>query len=275
MIRHFENIKYLYGSSANVRLPNSIFKDLSDSIKTNGQQVAFAYVYCVTVAFLYKYAQFVDIDNSTYIQNADIKELLGYNRTTKTVDKIIKKNGVLDELGLTSTTRDFPVDFIKNSENIGINTIPIREFITFSELDANGINYTLIKQIVKNRNYEVKEPLFLTTGYEENEFGTLYSIERTHQITIDEFLCFIKNNDLNNIDFLLYAFLKYKCKGFEDNMRSMTLNYILSELGMNADTFYNHLKAVKEKGLVDVSHKGWKTVGKNLEANDYYWVGLK
>jgi hypothetical protein len=274
MIKHFENIKYLYGSSANIRLPNCVFRDLSDSIKTNNQQIAFAYAYCVAVAFLYKYANFVNLDNSTYIQNADIKELLGYNRATKTIDKIIKKNGVLDEIGLTTTTRDYPVQFIKNSEERGINNIPIREFITIKELDANCINYTLIKEIVKNRNYEVKEPLFLTTGYGDNEFGTLYSIERTHQITIDEFLYFISHEGVNNIDFLLYAFFKYKCKGYEDNMRSIKLRNIISELGMNADTFYSHLKNIKARGLVEVNHKGWKMFGENIEANDYYWRGV-
>lgn len=110
MYEHFEGIKKLYGDSANVQIPNDIFKLLSSKIKnkncsTNIKQVSFAYLYIILVSFLYKYTNFVYIDNGTYIQNTDIKELLGYSKTTKSIDSIIKKNGILDNIGLTITTK--------------------------------------------------------------------------------------------------------------------------------------------------------------------------
>src|SRR5205085_6833882 len=105
MYEHFKNIEFLYGEDVSIQIPNGIFKKLSSNIKnrngsTNIQQTSFAYAYIVMNAFLYKYAHFVDVDNGTYIQNADIKGLLGYNKVTKTIDYIIKKGGVLDMIGL-------------------------------------------------------------------------------------------------------------------------------------------------------------------------------
>jgi hypothetical protein len=281
MKKHFEDIGYQDGN-ASVRLPNSIFRDLSTSIKnksgsTNIQQVAFAYVYLVTTAFLYKYAHFVNIDNGTYIQNSDIKELLGYNRSTKTIDKVIKKNGILDELGLTTTTKDYPVRFVMNPEE-NVNGIPLREFITIDELNVNDINYTTIKGIVKNRNYEVKEPLFLTTGYEGSDYGTLYGIERTHEITLKEFMAFIFDEGLNNIDFLIYGFMKSRCKGYKDNMKAMAVYKIVLEIGIDRSTFYEHLESLKKKKYIKVNHKEWKMKGekyRDMEANEYFWLGVE
>lgn len=280
MYEHFDNIRKLYGK-ASVRIPNGIFRDLSSTIKnrsgsTNIQQVAFAYVYLTTVAFLYKYAHFVDIDNGTYMQNSDIKELLGYNRTTKTIDKIIKKNGVLDQLGLTTSTKDYPVQYLIHQED-KINNISVREFVSISDVDANYVNYTIIKGIVKNRNYEIKEPLFLTTEYYDSDFGTLYSIERTHQITIDEFMSLIFDEELNNIDFLLYGFFKAKCKGYDKDMRAIALYKIILEVGIDKSTFYKHLELLKKKQYLSVIHKQWKVQGdeyENMEANEYRFKGI-
>ena len=278
---HFENIKY-QDENANIRLPNNIFKYLSDSIKnksgsTNIQQVAFSYAYLITNAFLYKYAHYVDIDNGTYIQNSDIKELLGYNRKTKTIDKIIKKNGILDKLGLTETIKDYPIRFITNPKE-HINDIPLREFIVISELNIDDINYNTIKNIVKNRNYEINEPLFLTTGFKDSEYGTLYNIERTHEITLKEFIKFIFDEELNNIDFLIYGFLKSRCKGYKDNMKAMAVYKIVLEIGIDRSTFYEHLEILKRKKYIKVNHKEWKVKGekyKNMEANEYFWLGVK
>lgn len=280
MREHFENIKYIHGD-ANVRLPNSIFRDLSEAVrssngKTSIKQIAFAYTYLVTVALLYKYAHFVDVDNGSYIGNADIKELLGYNRGTKSIDKIIKKNGMLDELMLTQTTKDYPIKFETN-KNEDVNGILIREFTTISDTDIDDESLSLIKEIVKNRNYEIKDPLFLTTGYKDSEYGTLYSIERTHKINIYEFLKLVFDDELDNIDFLMYGFFKSKCKGYKDNMKAVAVYKIIMEMGIDRGTFYKHLELLKGKGFITVNHKEWSMKSeehKLMEANEYFWKGV-
>lgn len=277
---HFENIKYLYGDDCAIRLPNSIFRTLSDSIKnksgkTNSQQIAFSYVYLIAVGFLHKYAHFVDMDNESYIQNSDIKELLGYSKTTKSIDKIIKKGGVLDELELTSTTKNYPVGFSFNRQE-SINNIPLREF-TYIHNCADTLS-DLMRAIVKNRNYEVKEPLYMTTGNAESEYGTLYSIERTHAITITELLTFLDDDALDNIDFLIYGYVKSRCKGYPENMKSMTIYKMVMEIGIDRTTFYSRISLLKERQYIAVIHKQWKRKKEGeqikMEANDYCWLGV-
>jgi hypothetical protein len=222
---------------------------------------------------LYKYSHFVDLDNETYIQNADIKELLGYNRITKTIDYIIKKDGVLDQIGLTSTTKNFPIETITNPIE-SINNIPLKEFVTLEELDKEGLSYKLVRSIVKNRNYTIKEPLFLFE-YKE-QMGTLYEYGNTHKIKIDEIMKFMFDDNLDNIDFIIYCFLKSKCYGYKDHMKPIGLNTIISELGIGKDAFYSHLQKLKDLGFIDVNHKGW-VMGKeieSLESNEYYFKGI-
>lgn len=271
MYEHLQNIGRLYGD-AYVQIPNGVFKDLAQSIKsrnsTNIQQSSFAYTYLVTIAFLYKYAHFVDIDNGTYIQNSDIKQILGYGKTTKTIDKVIKKNGILDSLGLVRTTKDYPIGV----EYAETGDIALREFITISMLDTDDINYNTIKDIVKNRNYEIKEPTFLFEY--GGDLGSLYNYNNTHRIDLKEFMKLVYDDSMDNTDFMMYSFFKSKCYGYKDNMRSIALHKIVLEMGMSRDTFYIHLNKLKEKGYVTVNHKGWRMMNEkndNLESNDYYF----
>ena len=278
---HFINLLANEGGGQ-IRLHNRIFKQLSSNIKnknnsTNVQQVAFAYSYLTAISFLYKYTHFVDIGNEMYIQNSDIKELLGYNRGTKTIDKVIKKGGILDSIGLTATTKDYPIRYEVSTEE-KINKIPIREFVTVSQLEVNDINYEAIKRIVKNRNYEIKEPLFLTTRFPDSEYGTLYNVANTHDITLNEFMTFITDPDLNNIDFLLYGYLKSKCKGYPDDMRSIAVYKMSIELGIANTAFLNHLKVLEKKECIKVNHKEWKAKRDyfiKMDTNEYYWKGIK
>lgn len=281
MIAHFKNIEYLY-RKASVQLPNGIFKELSTAIRsstdtTNANQVSFAYAYLVATAFLYKYAQFVDTDHGTYIQNSNLKELLGYGKSTKSIDRILKKDGVLDELGLTATTREYPVRFyIDPSEEIG--GFPSWNFVMRNELLEDDILLPRYKEIVKNRNYEIKEPLFLTTGYKDNDYGTLYSLERTHEITIHEFLTFFEGDAFNNIDFLAYSYLKARCKGYRYQTKALSLTRICGELGMEASTFLLHLKKLEERKFIIVKHGKWRMPQKDrfirMESNEYRWKGV-
>src|SRR5690606_8041400 len=96
---------------ASVQIPNSIFCLLAKSLKNsigekNSRHASFAYAYLVATAFLYKYTHYVDVSNGTYVQNSDLKKMLGYNRTTKSIDRVLAKGGVLEQIGLIQTSRD-------------------------------------------------------------------------------------------------------------------------------------------------------------------------
>jgi hypothetical protein len=275
--KHFENLGLLY-NDASIQIPNTVFNTLSMSIKnkkqsTNAQQTSFAYSYLVVISFLYKYTHFIDIDNGVYIQNADIKEFLGYNRLTKTIDSIIKKGGILDNIGLTSTTKEYPISFYINNDE-KINNIPLREFISISDMNENCDIYYKVKEIVKNRNFQIKEPKFLFEN--DGDMGTLYNYSNTHKITIKELITFLSNGNLDNIDFYLYCFLKSKCKGWNNNTKDISLNYIITEIGISRDAFYIHLNKLKEMKFIEVTHKEWVMSDdySSMEANEYHFKGV-
>lgn len=274
MIKHFKNIQYLYGNNAYVQIPNDIFRTLSKNIKnksgnTNIKQTSFAYAYIICVSFLYKYAQFVDINNKTYIQNTDLKQILGYSKTTKSVDYIIKKDGVLEKIGLLKTVKDYPVSVMYGDE---YSNFKIREFITLSMMDKSHPTYKIIKNIVKNKNYEVKEPVFM---FEYNGgAGSLYDYSNTHRVTIKEFIKLICDEKLDNIDLMLYFFFKSKCYNLnKKNTKSIPLLQITSDIGIGKESFYHHLKIIKDKGMLAVNHKGWISNGRG-EPNEYRFIGI-
>lgn len=275
MIKHFKNIQYLYGNDAYVQIPNDIFRTLSKNIKnksgnTNIKQSSFAYAYIICVSFLYKYAQFVDINNKTYIQNTDLKQILGYSKTTKSVDYIIKKDGVLEKIGLLKTIKDYPVSVMYGEDEY--NNFKIREFITLSMMDKSHPTYKIIKNIVKNKNYEVKEPVFMFKY--NGGAGSLYDYSNTHRVTIKEFIKFICDEKLDNIDLMLYFFFKSKCYNLnKKNTKSISLLQITSDIGIGKESFYYHLKTIKDKGMLEVNHKGWISNGRG-EPNEYRFIGI-
>lgn len=275
MIEHFRNIEYMYGDDSYVQIPNSIFKVLSSSIKnkngsTNVHQASFAYAYLVCVAFLYKYAHFVDVDNGTYIQNTDIKQVLGYSKTTKSIDAVIKRGGILENMNLIKSTKSYPVSANYTDEEI--NGLSVRDFTTIEEMDKESSDYKEIRSIVKNRNYEIREPIFLFEY--DGDIGTLYDYSNTHRITIKEFITLIYSDKLDNIDFMMYAYFKSKCYKLKNDTKSIPLLSIISEIGMSRDSFYNHLKVLKDCGLVKVKHKDWVMGRGESEANEYRFMGL-
>lgn len=275
MIEHFKNIQYLYGDDAYVQIPNDIFKNLSRNIKnrsgsTNIRQSSFAYVYLVCIGFLYKYAQFVDLNNGTYIKNTDIKQILGYSKSTKSIDHIIKKNGVLENMGLIKTTKNYPVSVVYGEDEY--SNLKIREFITINNIDKDSIIYNKVKSVVKNKNYEIKEPTYMFE-YNDN-IGTLYDYSNTHKITINEFIKLIYDERFDNIDFMLYFFFKSRCYNLnKSNTKSMSLMQIINEIGISKDAFYTHLKIMKDNSILSVIHKEWVNGGEG-ESNEYSFIGI-
>lgn len=255
-------------------MPNKIFRKLSKNIKnkngsTNIMQSSFAYAYLVSIGFLYKYAHFVDLNNESYLQNSNIKEMLGYSRTTKSIDNIIKKNGVLESIGLIKTTKDFPVSVVYSNDEY--NKMKIRDFKTLNMLDKDNDLYKKVRSIVKNRNFEIKEPTFMFKY--DGCAGTLYDYSNSHKVTISEFIEIISDPQLDNIDLMLYFYFKSKCKNYKNNKRSLSLSEITNEIGIGKDAFFSHLKIAENKNMIFVNHKGWFN-GVSGEKNEYQFIGV-
>ena len=96
-----------------VRVPNEIFDDLVSCEllkveKNHGRanHMAFAFSYFYLITYLYRECKF---DYIRPLSTKDLKRMLGYGETNKRLDYIIKKGGVLDQMGYTETTFDYPV----------------------------------------------------------------------------------------------------------------------------------------------------------------------
>lgn len=93
---------------SSVGIPNYLFNQLNLLVKQKklkSQHIGFAFSYIYFITYMARYAKYDCFLPST----KQIKEILGYSATNKTIDYIIKKDGLLDKAGITKTIDDFPV----------------------------------------------------------------------------------------------------------------------------------------------------------------------
>lgn len=270
MIDSFISINELEGDNAHVQIPNSIFSEIERGIfeykgKKDVRQVAFAYTYILSVAILYKYCKFVDVDNDTYTQKSDMKKFLGYSKTTKTVDYLIKKGGMLENIGILETSKDIPIYYNSKFRKDDIGDY---DFMMMSEVDDD--DKELISKIVKNRNYEIQKPIFLFCN--DGDLGTLYDYSNTHRVEVRELVEMI-NKGFDVVDMLIYFYIKSRCKINVTSRRRLSLSIIFSDIGIGNNAFYSRIDKLQKLGIIKVDHKGWSNTGTG-ESNDYKFIGM-
>lgn len=270
MYSHLTSIMELHGKDAYVQIPNGIFRDLSTNIKSF-QQISFAYSYLVLNAFLYKYAHYVDINNKTYIQSRDAKQILGYNAGTKSINYLIKKGGLLDSINLTESSKNYPI--LMNYSEEKINNTKMIDHVMLNDMIDTDYHRTL-KSVVKNYNFEVKIPLFLFEY--QDDVGTLYNYGKTHKVYLNEFIDIIYDDKLKTIGFLLYMYFKSKCYGYKQNKNKISLDTIRKDTGICRDTLYEYMNRLKENNYLEVKHRGWRSNNYGrTESNEYTFRGVR
>ncbi|MFV2046876.1 hypothetical protein CJ195_21860 [Bacillus sp. UMB0899] len=247
------------GYESNVYMPNEIFEDLQNYIK-NTPHIAFAYSYYYLITWLYRYCKF-SLNNG--ISNSTIKEILGYSADTRSINYLIKKNGLLDQIEYTSTTRDFPVWW--NADQIKYEEL---EFTLVNEVDnvkdENGEikkprNYSYEYSIEKTyrdsvpKNFTIKYPEKAFARFEDEEGkceeGTFYKIEYTHNIPFEVFMYCMSNDDIGCTGFYLYAFLKHKNDIYGDY--DISLEDLAIETGIADRTLDKYLGMLKSYKMID------------------------
>lgn len=237
-----------------IYVPNEIFDDLKDQL--NGiSHTAFAYAYYYYIDYLYRYSKFSE-ERKT---QSDIKQALGYSPKEKRVDYIIKKDGILDNMGYTQTTKDYPLSFMYDDNNM-------IQFKTIEEVKAeNGL-----KSILSQRNYKVKRPIksFNRTDESYNESildGTYYEMDRTHKITYKVFEQMMQNDELGVVGFYIYGYFKHK----SDIYGSYQCSYerLLDELNVKSNqTLSKYIKNLEQAKYIRVQRINHP---QNREANLY------
>lgn len=233
-------IKYLqFNEKENsIYVPNELFGDIKKGGLKGGSHVAFAYSYYYLMLWLYRYTKYGQMN----IDVKMIKEILGYNPNNKDVNYIIKKNGVLDQLGYTLSTTDYPISWNFNKGDI--------EFVLLSDLENEMRQYVMND---KGRNYKIKVPvkgLYRTVESEEDNHldGIYYDISETHLVPFTVFMDCMENSKLGCIGFYLYGFLKDKCQKHSEYNSS--IERISGDTGISEKTCERYLNQLYIEGYI-------------------------
>lgn len=240
-----------------IYMPNEIFDDLRAAIHPS-RHIAFSYCYYYYCTYLYRYSKYVTDQNGRVTQK-DIKKALGYSANNLTVDYIIKKNGVLDQIGYTKTVSDYPLlwSFEENSGEL--------EFYTIDDLKHDP-NYSDIN----SRNYKIKYPVKAFKRCTNDIFntGTFYDISNTHGIEYSIFQNVIKNRTLGSVGLYLYGYLKYKITVHNGSYQAS--QFMLQDAtGIGTTTLKIMLKRLESEGLLQITHKPFDMYSEDRQGNIY------
>lgn len=229
-------------------MPNEVFDDLQNNIKSSSH-IAFSYCYIYLTFWLWRNTKYFKSD--IIIDNKHIKELLGYNPKTQGLDYLIKKDGLLDKIEYTESTKDYPLSWYFEKES-GF------DFFMSSDVSEEDLKYLPVLP----KRFFLKKPL---KGYyrviKENEeeieiSGTFQEIKNTHIIDFNVFLYCISNKELGCTGFYLYSYILHRenlasinDKSFDISLKNLSKNSEISERSL--DKYLNLLKGYQ---MIDFTH---------------------
>lgn len=262
-----------------VGIPNNIFEkllNLVNSKQLKSQHVGFAFSYIYLQAYLFRYAKYDKVIPSTGV----IKQLLGLSATNKTVDYIIKRNGLLDEHKITHTSSDF---------------------VLLSEMKDEILEFTYVSDLYEHEQFRESRNIGLSQSYkvpifglfanaddyfdeEYNDYdGTFYPFydETSKPYTLIDnkvFAYMMANDDLGVNAFYLYCYVLYK-----NNLLSTgydaTHTRLAEEIGLSSKSVQRYRDAMRSYKVMDLIHNmdyfvhGLQDITKRMAssnfANDY------
>lgn len=253
MVLSYEQIEDItnYNSKMNNHfMPNEIFEDLQANL-SKSPHITFAYSYYYLISWLFR--------NTTYgfrnITPPIIKQLLGYSKTTKTINFLIKEGGVLDRMGYTQTTKNYPYLWEFDDGEL--------EFFFIEEADESEKKY---HHEGKANNFKIKYPVkhFYRSkeSLEDDHMdGIFYDISNTHEVPFEVFIHCMSIKGLGTNAFYLYSYLKMMNQihggGYDIALRyneELKKDGLEQESGLSYMTLNRTLDALRKYRLVDVIH---------------------
>jgi hypothetical protein len=234
-----------------IYMPNEIFEDMKSDID-KAPHIAFSYSYYYLISYLYRYCEYEGQTQSI------IKEKLGYNPKEKRVDYLIKKDGVLDKIGYTQTTTNYPIGWYMDEDS----------FVQFETIDDYKKEYGT-SSIISDRNFKVKYPvkMFHRSEVSLGDLvldGTLYDVSSTHKLEYKMFQLCMSEEKLGTMAFYIYGWLKHKTDVFGEY--AVSGRKLAGELGMSEPTLFKYTKEMEDV-LIKIDHR--KFVGEGGEVNRY------
>jgi hypothetical protein len=203
----------------NPNLPNEIFKDLTDSDIRSFRHRAFAYSFYYLACSLYRNAKYGYIPLRDLFSLNLIEKLYG---DRKPINYITKRNGVLDQIGYTSSENNFPIV-------CDIEDGFIVDFQMYQDLPKEVRDEMNVPS-----NFICKKPLkaFFRNSNDAYYTGTFFEFENTHVIDFTIFAKCVTSSQYGFESFYVYSFLN----AFEGLMSSKTIYKSYLTLSLNTST---------------------------------------
>lgn len=248
---HMDKIKYME-SNPYIQIPSNLISEVTRAVRINNAEsyAHYAFSFLILNAFLYKYANYINISDKTYINISDMKEILKYNAKNKKIDIISKRgNGILEQEGFIESSTDIPISyvFIDNPDSI----YKKRVVLDISDVDDDLRNY-IYSDILRTPNYFSYTPTFMMDTKKKE--GTLNNYSKTFRLDYSEFVYFIFNDNFTLRDFYVYCYIKSSLK--KDGIANITYDTYKRQTGLSKNTIKNIINKLEKEGIVDVSSSG-------------------
>lgn len=221
--------------SVNVQMPNEIFEDLNRAGFKSFNHKCFAYAYYYLISYLYRNALYGN-NTEEYSQQNIIKV---FTENKSSLSYITKSGGILDEIGYTKTTTDYPVTYYMDDG--------ILEFGFIKELRKK------IPELEMNHSprFCVKEPVKGMTRFDGEEYtGTFYSFQNTHKIDIKCFRTIITDNVLGHVGLYIYGYIRMMCDRY-DNKFQITNAQLGEFVGCSERTMKKYTQRLEQLNLIE------------------------
>lgn len=222
---------------------------LVNNKKLKPTHVAFAFSYLYLQTYLFRYTKY-----DRYVPKVnELKNILTYDKTTKTLNYIIKDGGLLDAANLTKTIYDFPVvHTITDSKEL--------EFDLISEFN-DGSNRYGTKWRLENKvgyNASCKYPVlafhsdldkYKQLGVQYSDLGgSFFGYGNFTLIDWDMFAYCMSNDEIGVTGFYLHSFIKWH-EGLNGNCQ-MGIDSLADQTGLSESIVSRALKILRQHNLV-------------------------
>lgn len=242
------------GAAPKIYIENEIFDDIQKSYVDGSSKVAQIYAYYYLVKLLYRYALYGM--NEDLVNVSTHKLILGYAKNYRGIDLIIKKGGVLNELGYTRHESNYPISWSLEDGIVGFGLVKDRM------IDDNGKDHgfflpdSIIKELKPNSkiHYPIKA---FERNYNDIQNGSFIDISNTHGIEVETFLKCMSKKELGCEGFYLYSYIKCKNDWKGGHYWDIPIDQFIKDCGMKKTKFLEITKALEQYNMISIKHSPW------------------
>lgn len=251
-----------YGKNYSYYMPNEIFEDIlaQEKLKTISLR-AFAYSYYYLSNHLY--GSLVYTKDLTNYTNIHFMRAIGV-KSFEQLRFVVKRGGVLDNMGYTISTTDYPVfvhEYDGNGNKVKIYTTASQEAFdnNYPKLPKNSFIKYPVKAFIRNEEYK---------QIHGDLCGTFYVFDNTHFVSIETFVDIVTNKELGHVGFYIFAFMSMMFNKFPEGF-SKSLEWISENLGCSKTTIGRYLIKLNKYGFLE-SEKTFDKSNNGIQTYNFY-----